>query len=164
MSPAGQLDFDLRGEQRKAVEVAPGWGSPGRRLRWLGEGVADGGGRLRCPTLGKPKERERGLGVVADGMRATEDRFGLREVAAGQADLPDLVEGAADAGRHEALELIGGDARLRLRARPVSPQPLDLRPEEPAHAREPADPLALAPAVLGLGPFRRALPLAQGGT
>ena len=62
-----------------------------------------------------------------------------------------------------AEQLSRRQPRLRLGLRPGAVHPLHVGTEEPAHAREAVDVLALAPSVLGLGPFERAPHVADPG-
>ena len=86
------------------------------------------------------------------------------EIATAQTDLADLVQRQAGGRGNVALQLFRRHARLRFRRGPIAAQALDLRAEEPAHAREAGDPLSPAPSILCLRPFGGPLQLAGHGT
>src|SRR5438105_6551168 len=86
-------------------------------------------------------------------MSLEQGLLGGRKITAAEPDEPDLVQGDADGGRDESLQLIASPTSLVLGARLVAVEALRLRSIQATHAREAADVLALAPTVLGLDPL-----------
>ena len=108
------------------------------------------------------EERDAGLPVIAELVRALEGIGRALQVAHPKPDLADLVVGEPEAVvQAEPLELLAGLARLQLGLWPLAAEHLQLRSMDAADARIAAHRLTAHPALALVGPLARALQIAD---
>ena len=126
---------------REAVERRPLEAPPDRRERC---------GRV---VLRQSQERQPGLWIVAQLLRAGERCFGSLQVPQPQSHFAELVPRQARMDRAHGGNLVARAARLVLRFLEVAGHPQQLAAVDPADPRETMDPLPLEPPVRSVGPL-----------
>src|SRR5215213_6496711 len=112
-----------------------------------------GGRRRRRVALRQTHERQTGLGLPPDAMRAEERLLRAVDVPLAHTDPSELAEWPSHLAPQVRAQFLAGDQCLALRLVAGSTQPQDLRPVHAAAPVEAPDGVRLAPSLHGLGPF-----------
>ena len=159
--PDGDLDLDLRLEQRRPLQRSVRWaflgGHPHRAL----ERIPNGGGRSVRVALGQSHQRENRLGVPPGAVCRQQRLLRSGEVSLVQSDPAELVQRPPELPSQVETQLVAGHQGLVLRLVVRTAQPEDLRTVDPAAAMEAPDGACLAPTLHRVSPLLSHLVLGE---